>query len=54
MTNEQGFAMIGNRASELAKNTDVQKKMIEIAETESKEAAVKYVYMLAIATLYGA
>ena len=54
MTDEQGFAMSGERASELAKNIDVQKKMIEIDKSESKEAAIKYVYTLAIATLYGA
>ena len=54
MTNEQGFEMIGNRAEELAKNTDVQAKMLDIAKTESKEAAEKYLYMLAIATLCGA
>lgn len=54
MTNEQGFAMIGERAAELAKNKDVQKKMLEIDKSESKEAAIKYVYTLAIATLYGA
>lgn len=51
MTNEQGFAMIGKRAEELAKNTDVQKKMLNIAKTDSKEVAEKYLYMLAIATL---
>lgn len=53
MTNEQGFAMIGKRAEELAKNIDVQKKMLNIAKTDSKEAAEKYLYMLAIATLCG-
>lgn len=54
MTNEQGFAMIGKRAEELVKDTKVQNKMVEIAKTESKEAAEKYLYMLAIATLCGA
>lgn len=54
MTNEQGFAMMGERAEELAKNADVQSKMVEITKTESKEAAEKYLYMLAIATLCGA
>lgn len=54
MTNEQGFEMIGNRVEELVKNAKVQDKMVEIAKTESKEAAEKYLYMLAIATLCGA
>ena len=54
MTNEQGLEMIGKRAEELAKDTSVQKKMVKIAKTESKEAAEKYLYMLAIATLCGA
>lgn len=54
MTNEQGFAMIGKRAEELAKDAKVQGKMVEIAKTENKEAAERYLYMLAIATLCGA
>ena len=54
MTNEQGFAMIGERAEELAKDINVQTKMVEIAKSEGKEAAEKYLYMLAIATLCGA
>lgn len=54
MTNEQGFVMIGMRAEELAKDTGIQMKMVEIAKTENKEAAEKYLYMLAIATLCGA
>lgn len=54
MTNEQGFAMIGKRAEELAKDADVQLKMVDIANSESKEAAERYLYMLAIATLCGA
>lgn len=54
MTNEQGFVLIGKRAEELSKDISVQKKMVEIANSESKEAAEKYLYMLAIATLCGA
>lgn len=54
MTNKQGFAIIGKRAEELSKSKDVQEKMVEIAKNESKEAAEKYLYMLAIATLCGA
>lgn len=51
MTNEQGFAMIGERADELAKNPKIQRKMVEIAKSENKDAAIKYLYMLAISTL---
>ncbi len=54
MTNEQGFALIGKRAEELAKDTNAQKKMVEIAKNESRDAAEKYLYVLAIATLCGA
>ena len=53
MTNEQGFALIGERALELSKNVDVQNKMVKIAKSEGKESAEKYLYMLAIATLCG-
>lgn len=53
MKSEQGFAMIGERAEELTKDVKVQNKMIEIVKSESKEAAEKYLYMLAIATLSG-
>lgn len=53
MTNEQSFAMIGKREEELAKNTNVQAKMLDIAKTENKEVAERYLYMLAIATLCG-
>ncbi len=54
MTNEQGFAIIGKRAEELSKNKDIQAKMLQIVKTDGKEAAEKYLYMLAIATLCGA
>lgn len=53
MTNEQGFSMIGERAAELAKDTAVQNKMVEIAKSDSKETAEKYLYMLAVSTLCG-
>ena len=53
MTNTQAFKLIGERAEELTKRADVQKKMVEIAESEGKENAEKYVYTLAMATLCG-
>ncbi len=54
MTNEQGFSMIGERANALAKDSNVQKKMMEVQAREGKEAAVRFLYLLAISTLCGA
>ena len=42
---------LGDRAAELTEKEEVQKKMLEILQKESKEAAEKWVYSLAIATL---
>ena len=53
MNNNEAYKLIGKRAEELSKNTEVQKKMIEIASTDGKEKAIKYLYNLAIATLCG-
>ena len=53
MTNEQAYKMIGERAEELVKNTEVQKIMVEIVNNEGKEKAESYLYKLAIATLAG-
>lgn len=53
MTNKEAFTMIGIRAAELAKNPEVQKKMMQIAKERSKEDAEKWLYMSAIATLAG-
>ncbi len=53
MTNEQGFAMIGERADTLAKDSSVQKKMMEIQAREGKEAAIRFLYLLAVSTLCG-
>ena len=54
MTDNEAYKLIGERAEELASNTEVQKKMVEIAKTEGKEKAEKFLYNLAIATLCGA
>lgn len=51
MTNEQCYKIIGDRVSELVKRQDIQDKMIDIANKNGKEAAEKWVYTLAIATL---
>lgn len=53
MTDKEAFEMIGKRAEELAKNTEVQKKMLQIAKAGSKEDAKKWLYMSSIATLCG-
>ena len=53
MTNEQAYKMIGERAEGLTNNTEVQKKMVEIANNEGKEKAESFLYKLAIATLVG-
>ncbi len=53
MTNEQGFTMIGERADALAKDTSVQKKVLEIEAEEGKEEAIKFLYLLSISTLCG-
>lgn len=53
MTNNEAYKLIGERANELSKNTEVQNKMVEIAKTEGKEKAEKFLYNLAIATLCG-
>ena len=54
MTDNEAYKLIGERAEELTSNTEVQKKMVEIAKTEGKEKAEKFLYNLAIATLCGA
>lgn len=53
MINNEAYKLIGERANELSKNTEVQNKMVEIAKTEGKEKAEKFLYNLAIATLCG-
>ena len=53
MTNKQGFIMIGERADALAKDSNVQKKMMEIQAREGKEPAIRFLYLLAVSTLCG-
>lgn len=53
MSNQEAYKLIGERATELAKNEKVQEKAVEIAKLQGKEAREKYIYMLAIATLAG-
>ncbi len=51
MTDLEAYELIGERAEELTKRADVQKKMVEIADNDGKEEAVKWLYMSAIASL---
>ena len=51
MTDEEAYKLIGERAEELSKRTDVQKKMVEIANKGGKTEAEKWLYRCAIATL---
>lgn len=51
MTDKEVCKILGDRAAELTEKEEVQKKMLEILQKESKEAAEKWVYSLAIATL---
>ena len=51
MNDEEAYKLIGERAEELSKRADVQKKMIEIADKDGKAEAEKWLYRCAIATL---
>ena len=51
MKDEEAYKLIGERAEELAKREDVQKKMIKIANKYGKAEAEKWIYRAAIATL---
>lgn len=53
MTDKEAYKLIGKRAEELTRHSEIQHKMLKIANTESKEAAVKWLYVAAIATLCG-
>ena len=51
MTDEEAYKLIGERAEELSKRADVQKKMVEIEHNDGKAEAEKWLYRAAIATL---
>ena len=51
MTDKEAYKAIGERAEELSKRADVQKKMVEIAVKDGKAEAEKWLYMSAIASL---
>ena len=51
MTDKEAYKLIGERAEELSKRPDVQKKIVEIADKDGKAEAEKWLYRAAIATL---
>lgn len=51
MTDNEAYKLIGERAEELTKNIEIQKKMVEIANKDGKTEAEKWLYRFAIATL---
>jgi len=51
MTNSEAYKLIGEKAAELANKPEVQAKMVQIAKTEGKEEAERWLYLLAIAVL---
>ena len=53
MTDREAYKLIGERAAEIVKRPEIQAKMIEIAGSEGKKEAEKYLYMTAIASLAG-
>lgn len=52
MTDNEAYAAIGERAEEMAKVPEIQKKMLEIAKTDGKEKAESWLYQMAIASLW--
>jgi len=52
MTDNEAYTLIGERAEQLAKNTEIQQKMLELAKLEGKEKAEQFLYKLAIASLF--
>lgn len=53
MKDQEVYEMIGKRAEELIGVPNVQRKMLDISSKDGKEAAEKYLYLLAIASLAG-
>lgn len=53
MTDNEAYVAIGERAEEMTKVPEIQKKMLEIAKTDGREKAVSWLYQIAIASLAG-
>ena len=54
MDDKQAYELIGKRAAEIAKKPAIQKIMVNMIEDgHTKEEVEKWLYMVAIGTLYG-
>jgi hypothetical protein len=54
MTDKQAYELIGERAAEIAKKPAIQKIMVNMIEDgHTKEEVKKWLYMVAIGSLYG-
>ena len=54
MDNKTAYRLIGERAEELSKMSEVQNKMVEMVNSgKTKEEAEKWLYACAIGTLMG-
>ena len=54
MDDKQAYKLIGERAAELAAHPEIRKLMLEkIRAGHTKEEAEKWLYMVAVGTLYG-
>lgn len=51
MTDTEVYKTIGDRATELVKDKKARAKMLEVEKADGKEAAIKWLYMAAIASL---
>ncbi len=51
MTDNEAYKAIGERAGELAKDPEIQKKMVALAKSEGKEKAESWLYQMAVASL---
>ncbi len=52
MTDSEAYAAVGERAEEMAKVPEIQKKMLEIEKTDGREKAISWLYQMAIASLW--
>ena len=53
MSENEAFELIGHRAQDLAELPQIRAKMMELATSHGKEAALRMIYMAAVATLVG-
>lgn len=53
MTDDQAFKIWGERAASLTQNPEIQREMVELAEKNGRDYAVRWLYMVAAGTLVG-